>query len=72
MNFPEELLSENQKKKLNNQTIRSIKSSSKTSGDTQIIIETNDFLIKLGANDLGAWLEKIVKKKLNPVIEGKS
>lgn len=64
MNFPEELLSKNQKSQLNNQSIKSVKYASHASGDTQIIIETNDFLVKIGANDLGAWLGKINKKKL--------
>ena len=60
----EELLTQDQKNKLCNQTIESIKFSHQTSGDTQIIIELDDFQIKLGANDLGAWLEKIIRKKI--------
>ena len=58
------LLTKNQLSKLRDQSIRSIKYFSSDSGDTLIKIETDDFLIKLGANDLGAWTKQIVRKNL--------
>lgn len=65
------LLTQTQLKTLKNQSIRSINFTSSTGGDTTINIETDGFKIILGANDLGAWLEKIVREKLKPVIKGK-
>jgi len=31
--------------------------------DTTIIIETENYFISLGANELGGWFEKIERKK---------
>lgn len=40
----------------------SIKFRPSPSGDTQIFIQTERSVIVLGANDLGAWVEKVESK----------
>lgn len=39
-----------------------IKISESSTGDQSIIIETKNYKVVLGANDLGVWLEKSGKK----------
>ena len=63
----EELLGKEMIKKLVGESILSIKSKT-DKGDTEIIIETKNYFLILGANDLRAWFEELKRKKIKQLM----
>lgn len=61
--FQEVIADEKKLKPISGETIRQIRAESK-GGDTTIFIETDNLVLILGANDLGAWFKEIKEKEL--------